>query len=283
MIMHGGMVMEKKEKTINTSTNLRVVTSNDFIFAKEFSSLNIKSRKLLYLTIAQSRMNDDHFYEYEIPIPTFARLMNIDTSNVYQDAQKITGSLFGSYLSIKEKGSKGYKQYGIVSSCYYDNTRGVLQVRLNQELTSFLLGLKGSFTQPLLEDFMQMRSNYSISIWHLMQKEMHSKKPGPEDVVKFTITLNDLREITGTQKKFVQIGEFKKKVLDRAINEIKNNCGVVITYENIKDGRKIQRFEFTATALHHIDPSQFDISFIEAVDRKVKTINEKIKKREELT
>ena len=74
--------MEKKEKTINTSTNLRVVTSNDFIFAKELSSLNIKSRKLLYLTIAQSRMNDDHFYEYEIPIPTFARLMNIDTSNV---------------------------------------------------------------------------------------------------------------------------------------------------------------------------------------------------------
>lgn len=58
--------------------------------------------------------------------------------------------------------------------CEYEHT-GVLKFQLNRDMTDFLLELKGDFTQPLLEDFLKMKSHYSMAIWHLMQREMMSK------------------------------------------------------------------------------------------------------------
>ena len=50
--------------------------------------------------------------------------------------------------------------------CEYEHT-GVLKFQLNRDMTDFLLELKGDFTQPLLEDFLKMKSHYSMAIWHL--------------------------------------------------------------------------------------------------------------------
>ena len=83
-----------------------------------------------------------------------------------------------------------------------------------------------------------------MAIWHLMQREMKGRKPGT-DRIMFMISLEELRTVTGTQNKFKQISQFKQFVLDRAIKDIKNCCGVEVVYENIKKGKAIQGFYFT--------------------------------------
>ena len=59
---------------------------------------------------------------------------------------------------------------------------------------------------------------------------------------------------TQAEKKLRQIGQFKERVLDKAIREIKDNCAVVVTYTNIKSGRRIVGFHFTARQEYYIDP-----------------------------
>jgi plasmid replication initiation protein len=237
---------------VDKRVSIKVVSANDFITAKELSALPLNSRKLLYLAISQCKKSDKEFYEYAISAKDFAEMMGIDESNIYRDGRKITGRLMGLSLDCDLYG-QGYEQYGLFSKCTYKKKDGIIRFKLNPDMTNFFLNLKKDFSQPLLEDFVHMNSPYSMAIWHLMQREMHSKKPSITQTLEFDLTLAELRSVTGTESKLRQIGQFKERVLDKAIREIRDNCGVVVTYTNIKDSRTIVGFHFTAIQEHHVD------------------------------
>lgn len=248
------------EKNVDVRNGVRVVTSNDFITACGLENITLKARKLLYIAISQCRMTDDEFYEYKMTVKQFSELMEIDPSNVYQEADNITDELMMGFLRVdigsKKRGSKGFKKYSLFSRCEYDEN-SMIYFRINRDMTKFLLDLQKNFTQPLLEDFLKMNSPYSIEIWHLMQRQMKSKRPYGNHTIEFDLYLDELRKVTGTQDKLKQLVEFKRRVLNKAIREIKDNCNVIIAYENIKEGRKVVGFHFTAKSpqyMEEIDP-----------------------------
>lgn len=240
----GGVNMDKHKK-IDTRENLRVVTDNSVISAPELSELSLNARKLLYIAISQCRKNDKEFYEYETTPSELADMWGIDSSNVYQAADKITDELMKIFFKrIPPAGQKGFDKQHLFEKCSYKDY--VVSFKLHKEMTDLLLGLDNNFSKPLVWDFMKMRSPYSMAIWHLMQREMKSFKPMMSAPIEFDITLDELREVTGTQNKLKQIGEFKSRVLDKALDEIRKNCWTDITYTNIKQGRTVTGFRFTA-------------------------------------
>lgn len=244
-------------KKVDKRTSIKVVTSNDFITAKGLDNIPLNSRKLLYLAISQCRKTDNEFFEYEITISDFAALMGIHQNNLYTYAREITGNLIS--LGIEcQLDDTDYDQYSLFSKCSYRSGEGIIRFKLNPDMTKFLLHLSKDFTQPLLSDFIRMKSAYSMAIWHLMQREMKSRKPGVTNVIQFDLDLKELREVTGTQNKLKQIGQFKERCFDKALREIAENCGVNITYENIKKGRTIIGFRCTAIAPFHADENEVD-------------------------
>lgn len=247
--------MEQKKNT-DTRKTVRTVTSNDFITAMGIDEMTLKARKLLYIAIFQCKKNDQEFFEYQINAKDFAKLMDIEPDNVYREADKITDELMKSFIRLempdqKYKKKKNYEKYQIFSKCSYLD--GILNFKLNPDMTGYFLNLKKDFTQPLLNDFLKMKSNYSIEIWHLIQREMKSIKPNSTDIIQFDLSLEELRAITGTQNKLKKIAHFKDKCFDKALREIYDNCGVNITYQNIRIGRKIVGFRCTAVSAVHID------------------------------
>lgn len=241
---------------VDKRVSIKVVTANDFITDKGLNTLPLNSRKLLYLAISQCKKTDKEFCEYVISAKDFAEMMGIDESNIYRDGKKITGRLMGVSLECNIEDVEDYDQYGLFSKCTYRKKEGVIRFMLNPLMTNYFLNLKKDFSQPLLEDFVHMNSPYSMAIWHLMQREMHSKKPSITQTIEFDLTLAELRSVTGTESKLKQIGQFKERVLDKAIREIRDNCGVVVTYTNIKDSRTIVGFHFSAVQEHHIDEAE---------------------------
>lgn len=239
-------------KKTDTRNRLRTITANNFITACGLSNISLKARKLLYIAISQCKQNDTEFFEYEISVQDFAYLMNIDASNVYKVADNLTDELLKGIIKIEdEKGN--WSKYTLFTRCDYDNKNYKIYFKLNPDMTNFFIGLKKNFTQPLLADFLKMRSQYSMEIWHLMQREMHSKKPGLTNKIEFDLSLKELRQVTNCEDKFKQVGQFKDKVLDKAIREIWDNCGVDISYKNIKTGRTVVGFTFTAVSIFHIE------------------------------
>lgn len=254
-------------KKLDLRENIKVVTSNQFITACGLEKISLKARKLLYIAISQCKKNDKEFYEYSINIPEFAKLMDISPSNVYQEADAICDELAKGFIKIKDDNET--KRRSLFSVC--DNSHTAIVFQLNPDMTSLLLELKGNFSKPLLYDFLKMNSSYSIAIWHLMQRQMKSKLVGITDTIEFDLTLEELRQITGTEKTFERLSDFKRYVLDKAIREIKDNCGVIITYTNIKRSRTVVGFHFSAVNPFHMEES--DLS--EETRQKVKEIKRK--------
>lgn len=242
-------------KKIDTRESVKTVTSNSFITAKGLEKLSLKARKMLYIAISQCRKNDKDFFSYEISVKEFAELMNITPEAVYTEADSITDELMSGVLRVIPEGKKYFKKYSLFSMCEYEHD-GVLRFKLNKDMTNFLLELKGDFTQPLLEDFLKMNSPFSMAIWHLMQREMQSKKPGVTNTIEFDLTIEEIREVTGTQEKFKKLSDIKRFVFDKALREIDETCGVKITYENIKKGRTVVGFHCSAVSVFHIDESK---------------------------
>lgn len=237
-------------RKVNTNDSVKTVTSNSFISAKGLETLSLKARKMLYVAISQCKMTDESFYTYEISVKEFANLMNITPEAIYSEADKITTELMRGILQVTPKGEKRFRKYALFSMCEYQH--GILRFKLNPDMTDFLLKLKGDFSKPLLSDFLQMQSPYSIAIWHLMQREMHSIKPGIEKI-EFDLTLEELREITGTQNKLIKLSQFKDRCFDKAIKEIYSVCGIKITYTYIKKSRTVIGFHCVAKSDYYFD------------------------------
>lgn len=234
--------MMKKTRELNTKESVKVVTSNSFITACGLEDLSLKGRKLLYLAISQCKKTDTEFFEYSISVKSFADMMDIDASNIYVEMDATTDELMRTF--IKYRDGKSVRKYSLFSLCQYNDA--TIRFKLNPDMTEFLLELKGNFSQPLLAEFVRMRSPYSMAIWHLMQREMKSQKPYADHIIEFDLSLDELREVTGTEKKLEKLSNFKNRVLDKALKEIDENCNVAITYDNLKQGRKVIGFHFVA-------------------------------------
>lgn len=259
------------KRELNTKENVRTVTSNQFITACGLEGISLKARKLLYIAVSQSKKTDTEFYEYEISIKEFTELMGIDASNVYQEADEITDELMRGFVKIRDRNKKSWKKYQLFDTCQYEEN-GSIRFKISKQMTDFLLNLSGNFSQPLLHDFLKMRSPYSMAVWHLMQREMKSKKLGVTATTGFDLSLKELRQVTGCENKLKQVGEFKKRVLDKALREIFDCAGVKITYQNIKVGRTVEGFRFFAKGVGHIDLSKIPLVEQERIQAKAERL-----------
>ena len=240
-------------KKIDKRDSLRVVTDNSIIDAGDLPKLSLDARKLFYVAVSQCRQNDNEFYQYETTPAELAEMWGVSRQAVYKIAKQTCKELMGIVITLPN-GAKGFKMRHLFEKCDYDND-AVLTFKLHYEMTNLLLGLKKDFSKPLVWDFMKMRSPYSMALWHYFQKEMHSFKPMMSSPIMFDASLEELRKVTGCENKLKQLSQFKERVLDKALVEIKKNCWVKITYENIKRGRTVVGFRFLCESIFGtIDP-----------------------------
>ena len=178
--------------------------------------------------------------------------MGISSSNVYAEADNLTDELMRGFIKEKPQGEKKFKKFQLFKTCEYTEDSELI-FQMSEDMVPILLGLKRDFVQPLLFDFAKMKSNYSIEIWHLMQREMKSRKPNVNEVIQFELKLEELRMVTGTkdQATYDKLSNFKNRILDKALREIRDNCGVNITYENVKKGKTVVAFKFSAVSLFY--------------------------------
>lgn len=266
---------KKKERAVDTRDSVRIVTSNGFITAYGADKLSLKARKLLYIALSQVKQGDKEFFECRLTPLEFAVVMGIDVSNIYAEVENITAELMPLFIWVDRGDGKHFKTYTVFSKCEYEIGTNDIVFKLNQDMTTFLLGLNKDFSKPLLHDFMRMKSPYSMAVWHLMQREMKSAKPNHTETIEFDLSLAELRQVTGTEDKLPQMVHFKERVLDKSIKEIRDLCGVDVTYTNIKNGRIITGFHFTARNIYGFDINELDPFFVERIKAKADELHKR--------
>lgn len=119
--------------------------------------------------------------------------------------------------------------------------------KLNDDLKPFLLQLKEHYTQYTLDNIMAMKSTYSIRIFELLQEKIKTKVIGRSG--KYVqISLQELRECCDCEDKYKAFGDFKKRVVDKAVSEINRVTYYDLTFSYQKCGRNVAAIDFFITS-----------------------------------
>ena len=240
--------MEAEKRTPDYSNANKLVVSNKYIQAIHPDRMSINAMKLFRLAITQCRMNDENFYEYDFQIRDCASAMNIDESNMYREIQNMCMNLMQMVLKVGTNDVKDdWEIRHIFEVCRYTRKTGTVSILLHKDMTELFLQLKTNFTRIPIVNILSMKSKYSIRIYELLCERMMSHYPYADETAEITLSLEDVRKATGTDRKktYDKISNFKNIVWKPSIREIEEVANWKIEVEEIKCGRIISGFKLT--------------------------------------
>ncbi len=98
-----------------------------------------------------------------------------------------------------------------------------------------------------LEHMVKLDTPFSFRLysWLYKYKNLNRNKKHSGVISTDPITIEWMKERTGLTGKYPVYKDFKKRVLDPAVDIINANTNLSVTYEGIKSGRKIESVVFT--------------------------------------
>lgn len=231
-------------RKIDRRNSVKVVIQNDFIKARASRDMDANAHKFLRIAIAQCKLTDKEFFMYEVTASELADMFGTSLSNIYHHVDKWTSQCMGTVMEFRAYGEKKFQKYALFSKCEYED--GILRMKLNEDMTPFVLGIQKSlgFTQYELSNILTVKGKYTIRIYEMIMAELRSQPVYADKTAEFDLQLDALRLQTGTEKVYKQIGEFKRYVLNKAIEEIEKSMSWKIETSNVKNGKTITAIHF---------------------------------------
>lgn len=115
---------------------------------------------------------------------------------------------------------------------------GIAHVELDRDLVPYLFDLGQKFTQYQLYNILAMKSAFSVRIYELMKSYAFQKSKTFElDELKHLLMVEDV-------KSYDRFPDFRRKVLEKAQEEINELTDINIYFEPITKGRKVVKVKF---------------------------------------
>lgn len=171
----------------------------------------------------------------------YADVFGTTRQNAYMRMKEAEETLFNRRFSFFDEDGKLVKSRWISQVKYLDN-EGAIEIVFTPAVVqgiSRINGVKEFFTQYLLSQTAHLKSVYSSRLYELLiQWRSTGKTP--------IINLEDFRAQLGIEEdQYKLMSDFKKRVLDLAINDINEKTDIKATYQQHKKGRSISGFSFT--------------------------------------
>lgn len=220
-----------------------VVQANTLIGGKQ--ALKLNSAKLIRSAIMQVVRDDEELKPYIVTVNELSELLNVPTSNIYRDIDDMTDDIISNPVFVremKEGRTIGFIKVPWVTRCEYKADVGIA-IKLNEELKPFLINLKEHYTQYTLGEVLAMRSVYAIRIFEILQSRMMSGNV-PRNGTNIILSVQELRECCDCEDKYRAFGDFKKRVVDKAVSEINRVTYYDLTFSYQKSGRNVVAIDF---------------------------------------
>lgn len=142
-----------------------------------------------------------------------------DRSMWFDDGESETLMRWLSYVKLNKKSEK-------------------VQIEIDRTIAPFLFDLREKFTQYQLYNILAMKSAFSVRIYELMKSYSFQKSK--------TFDLNELKRLLSVEnvKSYDRFPDFRRKVLEKAQEEINELTDIDIYIEPILKGRKTVKVKF---------------------------------------
>ena len=218
--------------------NSYVRKANALIQKSRFSLTTQQQKIILYL-ISQISPADKEFQVYTFSISNFCRVCGLtDSGTNYEDLKDQIKKIADKSLWLVSADGKKESLIRWIEEPEIIVNTGTVQLRLNEKLKPYLLELKRNFTQYQIIYTLFFHSKYSIRLYelvcsihyHAMQE--YRKQYG----------LDELKQLLDCEI-YDDYRGFRRRVLDKAVEEINEHSDKNVSYNTIKQGRKVVGIE----------------------------------------
>ena len=211
-----------------------VVKSNQVIEASY--QLSAVEQRIVLAAISRIPKNqpitDDELYPVSVDE---LKQLGVHEKTAYRDLKEGINRLYerSINLSIDDKSIK----MRWVQEIQFLDSQSVIGIRFSKPILPFISNLSREFTKYALSDIAGINSGYGIRIYELLVQY--------RQIGKREISVESLRTMLELGKKYPLFADFKKRVIDTAIDQINEYSPLKVTYEQKKTGRKVTHIKFT--------------------------------------
>ena len=211
-----------------------VVKSNQVIEASY--QLSAVEQRIVLAAISRIPKNqlitDDELYPVSVDE---LKQLGVHEKTAYRDLKEGINRLYerSINLSIDDKSIK----MRWVQEIQFLDSQSVIGIRFSKPILPFISNLSREFTKYALSDIAGITSGYGIRIYELLVQY--------RQIGKREISVESLRTMLELGKKYPLFADFKKRVIDTAIDQINEYSPLKVTYEQKKTGRKVTHIIFS--------------------------------------
>ena len=213
---------------------LEVIKGNDLIEAKRSMHLSSREKKLVSYMVACISPYDDDFKEYSFPVSRFAEFFNITDKNVNKEYERIATGIMSKPFTVENDREKFTACW--LAEAAYDKKTKEMRFRFTPRLKPYLIRLKKYYTRYRMINLINLENCHSEAMYELLKQF--------ENIGQRRIYLDDLRNMLGLGKKYPLYSNLRAKVLEPTVKEINEFTDIAVSYEEIKEGRKIAALHF---------------------------------------
>lgn len=104
------------------------------------------------------------------------------------------------------------------------------------------------YTKYKKETVLKLKKEYSLDIYHLAKKA--------QNLGSFDFLIEEQMEELSLPPSYVNLSNFKSRVLEPSVNEINTQTDVTLSYESIKKGKKLSATRFLSKLKKLLKPYQ---------------------------
>lgn len=177
--------------------------------------------------------------EYEFDILRYAKICGISADNgrIYEETKALLKGLITKVIWITlPDGSETTVNW--VNKVWTNKRSGKAKIRIDEDMAPYLFNLREKFVAYGLQNILAMKSQYSIRLFEIFKSYAFQKSK--------IFDIDELKKLLMVQsiKSYTNFKDFRKYVLEIAINEINNLTDIKISYEPIRHGRKVVKLKF---------------------------------------
>lgn|SRR5699024_5450004 len=204
--------------------------SNDISMAKLNQNLKLNQIQLLAFAIFSTQQNGEtHFRKYEFQ-KKFG-LRNYKTEEAYEDSDKVSSLRFSTQDIENDK----FSFTNVFRSIVYEN--GTFTFKWNEDMLPHILELKEKYVLTDLTITAKFKSGFSWILYDYLRANYGSWR---KELTKEA--LMNLFAVEDRETYQQRTSDFKRGVLDIAVQEVNNFTELEVWYTDVKVGNKITGF-----------------------------------------
>ena len=214
-----------------------VVESNALARAEYRMTAN--ENRLLKVAVSKldSNLADaDQLQDIPITAQEFVALFETEPKNAYRDMAEASTRLLNRKITVSDEKQK--ITYNLLTQVAYRKHEGMVIITLNPRLAVHLIGLRDRFTKMIFEEGFRRLKLFSSQRLYEIMKSVESQS-------HYEIGLDAFKaRVLADPKKYKRFADLKKRVLEPALAEINTLTDIQVSYEPVRESRKIKRIRF---------------------------------------